>query len=56
MNLIDRLIAEKNHEQALIGGKWVIARPYRNDSFLFKLKEAWKVLTGKSETLYYYKQ
>ena len=61
MNNIDLLITKGNELDLIqIDGKWVTARPENHKkymtSFRFRLKEAWNVLIGKAETLYYYKQ
>lgn len=42
-----------NQTQKLIHGKWVPARPlnYQRDSFFFRVKLAWRVLTGKYDAI-----
>ena len=60
MNQIDNIINADSRNQACIDGKWVAARPLNFTrsftSLRFRIKEAWNVITGKAETLYYYKQ
>ena len=44
-----------NDAQAEIDNKWVIARPVAG-TFIDRIKDAWKVLTGKCEAVKFYKQ
>lgn len=54
----DSLVETSQECQVKIDGKWVIARPinYRVDTIWDRLRDAWSVLTGKAEALFYYKQ
>lgn len=60
MNKIDELFKRDAGDQACIENTYVIARPENNKkcntSLWYRLKEAWNVVNGKAETLYYYKQ
>jgi hypothetical protein len=60
MNQIDNILKNQEMSKKYIDGKWVVARPEnfkpKYTTLLFRLKEAWNVLLGRAETLYYYKQ
>jgi len=40
---------------ACVDGKWVIARPLK-DRLFQRIKDAWKVVTGKADAVMFYKQ
>lgn len=48
---IDSLLNTKT----CIDGKWVIARPLK-DRLFQRIKDAWKVVTGKADAVMFYKQ
>jgi hypothetical protein len=60
MHKIDDLLKDTQVPQSYIDGLWCVARPEnfkrKHTTFIFRLREALNVLTGKAETLYYYKQ
>lgn len=49
------LIDSYKNSQTQIDGKWFIARPLKGP-FINRIKDAWKVLTGKCDAVYFYKQ
>ena len=36
-----------------IDDKWYVARPYPHFPFLWRIKDAWRVLTGKCDAVYF---
>lgn len=36
-----------------IAGKWYVAKPLGNKSLLYRLKDAWKILTNKAIAVHY---
>jgi hypothetical protein len=48
MYTLKYLVTETQNAQAKISGKWVPARPLIG-SWLDRLKDAWRVLTGKAD-------
>ena len=49
---IDSLIKEKT----CIDGKWVVARPVKDNRLFERLKDAFQVIFGKADAVKYYRQ
>lgn len=50
--LIDNLKEQFNTNKE-IDGKWYVAKCFSNDSLLYRLKDAWKILTNKAFAVHY---
>jgi len=53
--LIDQLLRDSVNTMAEVDGKWYIAKSLEYPSLFHRLKEAFRVIRGKSRT-YHYKQ
>lgn len=53
--LIDDLMILCSENQEILDGRWYIAKPYNISSFKERLKDAYRVLIGKSQA-YHFKE
>ena len=53
--LIDDLMILSSENQEILDGGWYIAKPYNISSFKERLKDAYRVLIGKSQA-YHFKE
>ena len=52
--IIDKLVAIDSKNKVEINGEWWIAKPLYDISLTGRIKDAWRILTGKSQAYHYF--
>jgi hypothetical protein len=52
--LIDKLVTVESKNKVEINGEWWIAKPLCDVSLTARIKDAWRILIGKSQAYHYF--